>query len=245
MNIAPSAIEQLNHAECYPIVVYFRVSDRRIVKQIRQQYGKLYQKSSRRLLETSEYLEHFYSYLFTSIIQVQSADEWYDTLKRQIDLQQEQPLWMNYDQSIDPDFLQSDDYFVSTRSSYVDEFIHSDKSARDFDTLSRQRRSPLQRVASDPAVFPNASLNRSISTTFSHEVDEDDTRRFIPLPNRCHSVIEMPTDETGRQSTSLFPSTPLLYQRTMSHPTAHTSYDKPGNVGRSLTPAFNEILSAF
>ena len=251
LDVTPSAIEQLNHAECYPIVVYFRFTDRRVVKQIRHHYGKPYQRSSRRLFETSEYLEHFYSYLFTSIINVDSAGEWYDALKSQVDLQQEQPLWMNYDKCINPDFLQSNDYFVSTRSNYADDFVHPEKSNREFDALNRKGTNYLQRVASDPVMFPNMSMDQSFSTNLSHEIEDEDIHRFIPLPNRCHSVIEMSTidsDRIERRSASLYPHTPLLHQRSLQHSTtnANDGYsfraDKPSNVARELLMASEHHL---
>ncbi|CAF4416236.1 unnamed protein product, partial [Adineta steineri] len=43
LDVTPTAVEQLNYAQCYPIVIYFKASDRRQIKQIRQEYGKLYQ----------------------------------------------------------------------------------------------------------------------------------------------------------------------------------------------------------
>ncbi|CAF5160625.1 unnamed protein product, partial [Rotaria sp. Silwood1] len=111
LDITPSAIEQLNYAECYPIVIYFKVSNRRIIKQIRNEHGKLYQKSSRRLFENAERLEYFYSYLFTSIINLDSSINWYEKLKSQIEFQQEESIWMSNERFIEKDLLKSDEYF--------------------------------------------------------------------------------------------------------------------------------------
>ena len=131
MDVTPSAIEQLNYAQCYPIVIYFKVSDRRQIKQIRNEYGKLYQKSSRRLFESSERFEFLYSYLFTSTIKLDSTTNWYKTLKGQIEFQQEQPIWMSDDRPTDKDLSNSDEYFISTRQSYSDDNCNRDESSPD------------------------------------------------------------------------------------------------------------------
>jgi hypothetical protein len=146
LDVTPSAIEQLNYAECYPIVIYFKATDRRQIKQIRNEYGKLYQKSSRRLFENSERVEHIYAYLFTSIIKLDGSIDWYDSLKSQIELQQEQMIWMNHDQLNDQDLLKSNEYFISTRLS-------------DSDSMN------LQRVASDPIIFQKDDENTSMQNS--------------------------------------------------------------------------------
>ncbi len=165
LDITPSAIEQLNYAECYPIVIYFQVSDRRMIKQIRHEYGKFYQKSSRRLWEVADRLEHFYSYLFTSIIKVDSTHNWYEILKAQIEFQQEQSIWMSHDRSIEKDFLKSEEYFLSTN---------------DLDESSHQF---LQRVASDSSMFHEEDDRISLQTS------------TISLPSRSHSAMELPSTD--------------------------------------------------
>ena len=199
-----------------------------MVKQIRNEYGKLYQKSTRRLFDTSEYLEHFYSYLFTSIIKLDTSANWYDTLRNQIDLQQEQPIWMNYDQGIDDDFLKSEEYFISTRLSYSDEYSSFDKSSLELDVMNRKEKNHLQRVASDPAMFQKGTLTKAYLANLSHDIEDGEERynsqRFLPLPNRCHSVIEMPTtdvDHVQRRSELLYPNTPLLNHRSSQNSKAN------------------------
>ena len=150
-------MEQLNYAQCYPIVVYFQATDRRQIKQIRQEYGKLYQKSSRRLFDLSERLEFLHSYLFTSTIKLDSTTNWYKNLKAQIEMQQEQPIWMSDDRPADKDLPNSDEYFISTRHSFSDDNGTRDESSPDSDMINSHQnkgKNYLQRVASDPVVFP-------------------------------------------------------------------------------------------
>ncbi|CAF4068271.1 unnamed protein product [Rotaria sp. Silwood2] len=242
LDVTPTAVEQLNYAQCYPIVIYFKASDRRQIKQIRHEYGKLYQKSSRRLFESSERLEFLFSYLFTSIIKLDSTANWYKTLKAQIEIEQEQPIWMSDDRPADKDLPNSDEYFISTRQSYSDDNCTRDESSPDSDMMNTQHRNGknyLQRVASDPVMFPRDKI-RSYSTDSHHNFDDDDEEEeedddnstfmqnsTISLPNRSHSVTEMPTtnDEQQHQQqhrsglihSNSTTSNPRLYQRSLSY----------------------------
>ena len=162
LDITPSAIEQLNYTQCYPIVIYLKMSNRRLIKQIREEYGKFYQKSSRRLLANCQDLESSYSYLFTSILKIDSTENWFELLKSQIDFEQEQPIWMSDDRSTRNDLLKSDEYFLSTTHPFDDEF-HSNQY------------NSLQRVASDPSIsYPNPISTMQTST--------------MSLPNRVRDL---------------------------------------------------------
>ncbi|CAF3701534.1 unnamed protein product [Rotaria socialis] len=239
LDVTPTAVEQLNYAQCYPIVIYFKASDRRQIKQIRNEYGKLYQKSSRRLFESSERLEFLFSYLFTSVIKLDSTANWYKALKAQIEIEQEQPIWMSDDRPADKDLPNSDEYFISTRKSYSDDNYTRDESSPDSDMMNMQQRKGknyLQRVASDPVMFPRDKI-RSYSTDGHHDFDDndedeeedDDNSTFfqnssISLPNRSHSVTEMPraNDEQNQNRPGLTHSNSItdnsrLYQRSLSY----------------------------
>ncbi|CAF4646653.1 unnamed protein product [Rotaria sp. Silwood1] len=242
LDVTPTAVEQLNYAQCYPIVIYFKASDRRQIKQVRHEYGKLYQKSSRRLFESSERLEFLFSYLFTSIIKLDSTANWYKTLKAQIEIEQEQPVWMSDDRPADKDLPNSDEYFISTRQSYSDENCTRDESSPDSDMMNTQHRKGknyLQRVASDPVMFPRDKI-RSYSTDSHHdfedddeeEEEEDDNSTFmqnstISLPNRSHSVTEMSTTNgeqpqqqqhrSGLIHSNSTTNNARLYQRSLSY----------------------------
>lgn len=222
----------MNYAECYPIVIYFKCPNRRIVKQIRNEYGKLYQKSSRRLFEYAEHLEYFYSYLFTCIIQLDSSVGWFETLKSQIELQQDAPIWKSNDRCMEKDFLKSDEYFISTRSSDSDDFSLQDQSSPDLDT-----KTSLQRVASDPLMFKKENIfSTYITDLHSHHHDDEENSRFIqtsatlPMPN--HGFIDLSTpDNVQNQYESdlaLFSNNSLHNQRSFlnskTNPTKNPSH---------------------
>lgn len=129
LDITPQAIEQLNSSQCYPIVIYLKLVDRRLLKEIRYEYGKFYQKSTRRLLETSEHIETNYSYLFTSMMKIDQIDNWFDKIKGQIDFHQDELVWMTNEQ------MNSNENFQSNEFIYL--------------------RNSLKRIASDPSMFSN------------------------------------------------------------------------------------------
>ncbi|CAF4682346.1 unnamed protein product [Rotaria sp. Silwood1] len=224
LDITPSAIEQLNYAECYPIVIYFKVSNRRIIKQIRNEHGKLYQKSSRRLFENAERLEYFYSYLFTSIINLDSSINWYEKLKSQIEFQQEESIWMSNERFIEKDLLKSDEYFISTRLSYSDDVSFQDQSTLDLNIINKKEKNCLQRVASDPIMFQQEKFSKTYSNDLPHHLsndDEEDDSIFmqtstISLPNNSHTLIDMPTTDNEQhpyQSDILYSNGSFLNQR--------------------------------
>ena len=108
MDITPSAIEQLNYAECYPIVIFFRANDRRQMKEIRREAGK---DSPRHLWSICRQVEEIYSYLFTSIVPVDVSTE---MLKTRIERLQDQPIWMSAEATNETDFFSSEEYFIWT-----------------------------------------------------------------------------------------------------------------------------------
>ena len=192
-------------------MIYFKVSDRRQIKELRHGHGKIYQKSSRRLLELSERLEQFHSYLFTSTIRLDSSVDWYDVLKSHIHFQQDQPIWMSDNHSIsDKDLLRSNEYFISTRFNSLDEIPIQDQSSLYSDMIRTDRHdynNYLQRVASDPGMFKK-DFNVNISSTDSPEDDDNDDdddesiffrHSTISLPNRSRSVIGIPQVDDARQ----------------------------------------------
>ncbi len=144
------------------------------------------------MFDSSERLELLYSYLFTSTIKLDSTTNWYKTLKGQIEIQQEQPIWMSDDRPADKDLPNSDEYFISTRQSYSDENGARDESSPDSELMNIHHgkgNNYLQRVASDPVMFPrNKILHRDIDDDEEdeeeEEEEEDDSKFFIEYKNK-------------------------------------------------------------
>lgn len=245
----------MNHAECYPIVIYFKVSNRNLVKQIRNEYGKFYQKSSRRLFENAENLEYFYSYLFTSIINVDSIKNWYETLKSQIEFQQEESVWMSNDRFIEKDLLNSDEYFTSTRLSDSDEYSLQEKSNLDLYALNNKEKNCLQRVLSDPMMFRKHKFLKSYSSDLPHHLsndeEEDDSSTClktsaISLPNHNHVLIEPSSidhEKEQHQSDLLYSNNPCVNQRLYSiTKTNGTSTNNNKNDSLFQKERFNTVI---
>lgn len=85
-------------------------------------------------------------------------------MKAQIETEQEQPIWMSDDRPADKDLPNSDEYFISTRQSYSDDNCNRDESSPDSDMINmanKKGKNYLQRVASDPVMFPKDKIVKS------------------------------------------------------------------------------------
>lgn len=97
LDITPNAVDHLNYAQYFPIVVYLKAQSRAHTKELRQKYAKnLRAKSSRRLYDNSNKLETFYSHLFTAVLSLDS-NQWFKKLKETIESQQSQIVWISED----------------------------------------------------------------------------------------------------------------------------------------------------
>jgi hypothetical protein len=78
-------------------------------------------------------------------------------------MQQEQPIWMSDDRPADKDLPNSDEYFISTRHSFSDDNGNRDESSPDSDMMNLHGKGNnyLQRVASDPVMFPRDKIVKS------------------------------------------------------------------------------------
>ncbi len=95
LDITPNAIEHLNYAQYYPIVVFLKSETHGQVKELRQKYLKTSKvRNSRRLHDNSIKLQSYYSHLFTGVTVSLDTSNWFKKLKNTIDLQQKQPIWI-------------------------------------------------------------------------------------------------------------------------------------------------------
>jgi hypothetical protein len=95
LDITPNAVDHLNYAQYYPIVVFLKSDSPTQVKEIRQKYLKTSKvRNSRRLHDSSCKLQSYYSHLFTSVVSLDSSN-WFKKLKNTIDQNQKQPIWIS------------------------------------------------------------------------------------------------------------------------------------------------------
>uniref|UniRef100_A0A8C4NF25 Tight junction protein 1a n=2 Tax=Eptatretus burgeri TaxID=7764 RepID=A0A8C4NF25_EPTBU len=96
LDITPNAVDRLNYAQWYPIVIFLNPDSKAGVKTMRQRLSPESRKSSRKLYERSIRLKKTNSHLFTAIIQLNYMNEsWFTTLKETIRQQQNQLVWVS------------------------------------------------------------------------------------------------------------------------------------------------------
>jgi len=85
---------------------------------------------------------------------------------------------MSDDRPADKDLPNSDEYFISTRQSYSDDNGTRDESSPDSELVNIHHgkgNNYLQRVASDPVMYPrNKILDRDLDNEVEEEEEDDD-----------------------------------------------------------------------
>ncbi|XP_076275264.1 zonula occludens-like protein polychaetoid isoform X2 [Rhynchophorus ferrugineus] len=109
LDITPNAVERLNYAQMYPIVVFFKAETKMVIKQLRQGLPKTAHKSSKKLLEQCQKLDKVWNHIFNSTVNLtDNSDTWYRKVREIIDKQQGGALWMSEskpEESLSDDFL--------------------------------------------------------------------------------------------------------------------------------------------
>lgn len=98
LDITPNAVDRLNYAQFYPIVIFLKVDSKYVIKQLRQGLPKHAHKSSKKLLEQCQKLEKIWSHIFNTQILLNDEEAWYQKLRVAIDLQQSGAVWMSESQ---------------------------------------------------------------------------------------------------------------------------------------------------
>ncbi|XP_035670919.1 tight junction protein ZO-1-like isoform X5 [Branchiostoma floridae] len=118
LDITPNAVDRLNYAQLYPIVIFLQPDNKQTVKDLRSRIAKGSNKSSRKLFEQAMKLKQGYSHLFTAVVHLSNNDAWYSKVKDIIRKQQSQPVWMSenkMEDNVEDDFL----FPMSARFSYA------------------------------------------------------------------------------------------------------------------------------
>ncbi|XP_072574090.1 tight junction protein 1-like isoform X9 [Paramormyrops kingsleyae] len=96
LDITPNAVDRLNYAQWYPIVVFLNPDSKQGVKNMRTRLCPESRKSARKLYERALKLRKNNQHLFTSTINMNSMNEgWYGALKDTIQQQQNQLVWVS------------------------------------------------------------------------------------------------------------------------------------------------------
>ncbi|XP_067104589.1 LOW QUALITY PROTEIN: tight junction protein ZO-1 [Osmerus mordax] len=96
LDITPNAVDRLNYAQWYPIVVFLNPDSKQGVKNMRTRLCPESRKSARKLYERALKLRKNNHHLFTTTIQMNNMnDGWYGALKENVQQQQNQLVWVS------------------------------------------------------------------------------------------------------------------------------------------------------
>lgn len=96
LDITPNAVDRLNYAQFYPIVIFLKADNKITIKKLRQGIPKSQHKSSKKLLEQCQKLEKIWSHVFSVQISLnEDSDAWYRQVRDIIDQQQSGAVWMS------------------------------------------------------------------------------------------------------------------------------------------------------
>ncbi|CAL1264673.1 unnamed protein product [Larinioides sclopetarius] len=199
LDITPSAVDRLNYAQFYPIVVYMHAENKHIIKELRTKWAKSTYKSSRKLYDHSLKLEKLWSHIFTAQISLSTTDSWYKKLQETIDRQQKQPLWVSEakpDEAITDDFL----FAMSSRLSYAsspesDLDISMDNRSSSFREADFQNDRRLVKSSSDPSITAAEELadGKKFSNYPTYSLGRNAQETAIPIQSVLKNANDMMT----------------------------------------------------
>ncbi|KAK4292853.1 hypothetical protein Pmani_034414 [Petrolisthes manimaculis] len=123
LDITPNAVDRLNYAQFYPVVIFLRAESKQVVKELRSGFpndlardrGRM---SSKKCFDQSVKLEKLWSHVFTSTINLTHPEAWFRKVREVVDKQQAGPIWMS---ETKPTEALSDDFLfpMTSRLSYA------------------------------------------------------------------------------------------------------------------------------
>ncbi|XP_055316284.1 tight junction protein ZO-1 isoform X4 [Sitodiplosis mosellana] len=165
LDITPNAVDRLNYAQFYPIVIFLKADTKHTIKQLRQGLPKSAHKSSKKLFEQCQKLDRIWSHVFSNTIALTDADTWYRKLRDSIDQMQSGAVWMSSEnkplESLSDDFLFP---MNTSRLSYASS-PESDieMSSGPTNSLSMGNLPQLVKASSDPSIATNQeNLERDV-----------------------------------------------------------------------------------
>ncbi|XP_023324267.1 tight junction protein ZO-2 [Eurytemora carolleeae] len=94
LDVTPNAVDKLNYAQFYPIVLLARADSKQTIKECRAGLPKRAHLPSRKLLEQSQKIEKLWGHSLTGTLHLH-ADNWYNKITDLIEKQQTAPIWMS------------------------------------------------------------------------------------------------------------------------------------------------------
>ncbi|XP_063372486.1 tight junction protein ZO-1-like isoform X1 [Cydia amplana] len=150
LDITPNAVDRLNYAQFYPIVIFLKADNKHIIKQLRAGLPKSAHKSSKKLLEQSQHMERVWGHVFTHTITLSEANQttWFNKLTDLIQRTQQQQLWVSETKRPEP---LSDDFLFSMSSSTENRLSYASSPESDLE-VSPPPAPRLVKSSSDPSI---------------------------------------------------------------------------------------------
>ncbi|XP_055638508.1 tight junction protein ZO-1 isoform X5 [Toxorhynchites rutilus septentrionalis] len=156
LDITPNAVDRLNYAQFYPIVIFLKADTKHNIKQLRHGLPKSQHKSSKKLFEQCQKLERVWSHIFSATINLNDPDSWYRKLRDSIDQQQSGAVWMSETKPVES---LSDDFLFPMTTSRLS-YASSPESDLELSpgpsaSLSLGNLPQLVKSSSDPSIATN------------------------------------------------------------------------------------------
>ncbi|XP_049885521.1 tight junction protein ZO-1-like isoform X3 [Pectinophora gossypiella] len=150
LDITPNAVDRLNYAQFYPIVIFLKADNKHIIKQLRAGLPKSAHKSSKKLLEQCQHMERVWGHVFTHTITLSEANQgtWFNKLTDLIQRTQQQQLWVSETKRPEP---LSDDFLFSMSSSTENRLSYASSPESDLE-VSPPPAPRLVKSSSDPSI---------------------------------------------------------------------------------------------
>ncbi|XP_067132749.1 tight junction protein ZO-1-like [Centruroides vittatus] len=175
LDITPNAVDRLNYAQFYPIVIFMHAENKHTVKELRSRLAKSSHKSSKKLYDHATKLEKLWSHIFTAVITLTGADMWYKKLRDTIDKQQQQAIWVSESkpqETISDDFL----FPMTSRLSYAS------SPESDLDLTTDTRPMSLQARSTSPPGAERHMVKASSDPSIATQEDMGGLPGYSQLP---------------------------------------------------------------
>ncbi|XP_076324782.1 tight junction protein ZO-1-like isoform X4 [Tachypleus tridentatus] len=162
LDITPNAVDRLNYAQFYPIVIFLKTENKQLVKDLRLKLARSSCKNYKKLYEHAVKLEKMWSHIFTETITIVNEDSWYKKLLDTISKQQQQIIWISEskpEKNISDDFL----FPMTLRLSYASSPESDVDLVSDYHPLSMQGDVATPSIGVDQRLV-KASSDPSIAT---------------------------------------------------------------------------------
>uniref|UniRef100_A0A8C6KC47 Tight junction protein 2a (zona occludens 2) n=1 Tax=Nothobranchius furzeri TaxID=105023 RepID=A0A8C6KC47_NOTFU len=186
LDVTPKAVDTLNYAQWYPIVIFMNPDSKQGVKTMRNRLMPGSKRSARKLYEQAVKLKKTCSHLFTATIDLNSAnDAWYGSVKDSIQEQQDRAVWVS-DGKVSVGHWLPDDRMSYLSAMSADYLSMDSRLTSDYDDTADEggayTDNELDETLDEPQ--PVSAISRSSEPVLADEVDnKSDSLHALTFPS--------------------------------------------------------------